>query len=249
MVLFVKEVYIMGVSGQKFDLAQMKNYFEEQMNNQRLISDMALSEADFKSLGVRLKSAFSFTNNKDGIEDIMLCYLVYWVYALIYWNEESGIHDELTDFFASLPQHQIRHHLELLADVFDDYNINKFSYQNEDVSEFCSQLIARHAGIPNDEKYQVFELIDDYRNQNVSVDTMIEDIYGHLPYKSRYIFSLLDRSSRQEMIWEIRMIMAEISSKAYTREELLWKYPLTSVSLIDYCFCWQESRGLQKQVR
>ena len=239
----------MGVSGQKFDLPQMKAYFEEQIPNVRLISDLTLSEADFKSLGAKLKSAFAFTDKKDGIEDIMICYLVYWVYALLYWDEDSGIHDELTDYCATLPQYWLRHHFEMIVDLFADYDINKFGYQNDNIEELASILIARHAGIPNDEKYMVFELIDDYRNQNVSVDTMIADIYSHLPYKSRYIFSLLDYQSRQEMIWEIRTIMAEICTGIYSRDEMLDKYPHTSMSLIDYCFFWQEGRSLLNQAR
>lgn len=239
----------MGVSEQKFDLPQMKEYFEKQIPNIRVISDMTLSETDFKSLGARLKSAFSFTNRKDDIEDIMICYLVYWVYALLYWDEDTGIHDELTDFCADLPQHQLRHHFEMLLDTFADYNIKKFDYKDESVEELCSKLIARHAGIPNDEKYQVFEMIDDYRKQNVSVDTMMADIYAHLPFKSQYIFSLLDEASRQAMIWEIRTVMAATSSQMYTRKELLDKYPNTSVSLIDYCFYWQEGRTLLNLAR
>ena len=239
----------MGVSGQKFDLPQMKEYFEKQIPNIRLLSDMTLSETDFKSLGAKLKSAFAFTDRKDGIEDIMLCYLVYWVYALIYWNEETGIHDELTDFCANLPQYQIRHHLELLVDTFADYDIDKFGYRNESIEELSSMLIARHAGIPNDEKYQVFELIDDYRNQNVSVDTMVADVYAHLPYKSQYIFSLLDEKSRQDMIWEIRMIMADISGGVHSRDELIEKYPRTSIRLIDYCIYWQENHSILDQAK
>ena len=239
----------MGTSGQKFDLPQMKEYFEKQIPNIRLLSDMTLSETDFKSLGVKLKSAFSFTDRKGDIGDIMICYLVYWVYALIYWNEENGIHDELTDFCAGLPQYQLRHHFQLLLDTFADYNIDNFDYCSDSVEELCSMLIARHAGIPNDEKYQVFELIDDYRNQNVSVDRMVSDIYAHLPYKSQYIFSLLDNGTRQDMIWEIRTIIAEICARTYSREGLLSRYPHTSVSLIDYCFYWQEGKALLNQAR
>lgn len=239
----------MDASDQKFNLLQMKEYFESQIPNIRVLSDMTLSESDFRSLGARLKSAFSFTDRKDGIQDIMLCYLVYWVYALIYWKEETGIHDELTDYCAKLPQYQLRHHFEMLLDIFADYNIDDFGYRANSIEELCSMLIARHAGIPNDEKYQVFELIDDYRNQNVSVDTMVEDIYEHLPYKSRYIFSLLDSASRQDMIWEVRTIMAEVCSGAYSRDMLLVKYPRTSVSLIDYCYYWQEGRSLLNQAR
>lgn len=239
----------MSVSGQKFDLPQMKAYFEEQIPGIRVLSDLTLSETDFKSLGAKLKSAFSFTNHKDGIEEIILCYLVYWVYTLIYWDEDMGIHDELTDFCAQLPQHQLRHHFEMLIDTFANYNIDTFGYDEKSVEEQCLKLIARHAGIPNDEKYQVFELIDDYRNQNVSVDTMVADIYAHLPYRSQYIFSLLDEKSRQEMIWEIRTLMAEICSQACSREEILEKYPNVSISLIDYCFYWQEGKALLNQAK
>ncbi len=239
----------MGVSGQKFDLSQMKDYFESQIPSIRLISDLTLSESDFKSLGAKLKSAFSFKNSKDGMEEIILCYLVYWVYVLLYWDEENGIHDELTDYCAELPQYKIRYHFQMLVDTFADYGIDDFGYTADSVEELCSMVIARHAGIPNDEKYQVFELIDDYRNQNVSVDAMVADIYAHLPYKSRYIFSLLDSRSRQDVIWEIRTIMTEVSLKTHTREELLEKYPHTSVSLIDYCFYWREGRELLEQVK
>lgn len=237
----------MGASGQKFDLSQMKDYFEDQIPNIRLISDLTLSESDFKSLGAKLKSAFSFKDSKDDMEEMILCYLVYWVYVLLYWNEETGIHDELTEYCAALPQYKIRHHFQMLLDTFADYGIDDFGYVADSVEEKCSMIIARHAGIPNDEKYQVFELIDDYRNQNASVDAMVEDIYSHFPYKSRYIFSLLDHRSRQDIIWEIRTIMTEVSLKTYTRDELLEKYPQTSVSLIDYCFYWKEGRSLLEQ--
>lgn len=239
----------MGVSGKKFDLPQMKDYFEKQLPYVRVISDLTLSETDFKSLGAKLKSAFSFTNHKDGIEEIMICYLVYWVYALHYWDEETGIHDELTDYCAKLPQYQIRHHFQLLMDVVADYNIDDFGYKDVDVAELCSKLIARHAGIPDDEKCQVFELIDDYRNQNVSVDTMVADIYAHLPYKSQYIFSLLDEQSRQDMIWEIRTVMAEVGSGNHVREELLIKYPKISSGLIDYCIYWHENHLVLVQAK
>ena len=110
-------------------------------------------------------------------------------------------------------------------------------------------MVSGILGIPNDEKYQVFELIDDYRKQNVAVDAMVADIYAHLPYKSRYIFSLLDSRSRQDVIWEIRTIMTEVSLKTPTRDELLEKYPHTSVSLIDYCFYWKEGRELLEQAK
>lgn len=239
----------MGVSGKKFDLPQMKEYFEKQIPGVRVISDLTLSETDFKSLGAKLKSAFSFTDRKDQIEDIMLCYLVYWVYALHYWDEESGIHDELTDYCAKLPQYQLRRHFQLLLDTFADYDIDDFGYTDSDVTELCSKLIARHAGIPDDEKFQVFDLVDDYRNQNVSVDTMVADIYAHLPYKSQYIFSLLDEESKQDMIWEIRTIMADVSSGVHTRDELLSRYPRTSVSLIDYCMYWHESHVVLDQAK
>ncbi len=239
----------MDASKHKFDLSQMKDYFEDRMHHVRLISDLTLSESDFKSLGAKLKSAFSFKDSKDGMEDVIICYLVYWVYALLYWDEETGIHDELTQYCEALPQYKLRHHFQMLLDAFVDYEIDDFGYEADSLEERCSMIIARHAGIPNDEKYQVFELLDDYRNQNVSVDAMVEDIYSRLPYKSKYIFSLLDQRSRQEIIWEIRTIMTEVSLRTLTRDELLEKYSGTSVSLIDYCFYWREGRTLLEQVQ
>lgn len=239
----------MGASGQEFDLAQMKDYFEKEIPNIRLISDLTLSERDFKSLGSKLKSAFSFRNSSDGVEEIIICYLVYWVYALFYWDEDTGIHDELTEYCADLPQYKLRHHFQMLLDTFANYGIDDFGYEADSIEERCSMIIARHAGIPDDEICQVFDLIDDYRNLNVSVDEMVADIYSMLPYKSRYIFSLLDSRSRQEIIWEIRTIMTEVALETCTRDELLEKYPQTSIRLINYCFCWMEGRTFLKRAK
>ncbi len=236
----------MSVSGLEYDLPQMKEYFEKQLSKVRLISDLKLKEEDFKKLGVMLKSAFSFEENKNNIEEIIICYLVYWVYALLYWDEDTGIHDELTDYCMKLPQHMLRYHFQMLRDAFVDYQINEFGYQADSVEELCSMVLARHAGIPEDEIYQVFDLIDDYRNQNISVDSMVADIYAHLPYKTRYIFSLLDQPTRREMIWEIRNIMTEVSLSTCTMNAMLDKYSDTSINLIDSCFCWKAER---RQIR
>lgn len=232
----------MSVSELEYDLPQMKEYFERQIPKIRLISDLKLNEDDFRRLGVMLKSAFSFEENKNDIEDIIICYLVYWVYALLYWDENVGIHDELTDYCTKLPQHMLRYHFQMLRDAFANYEINEFGYETDSIEELCSRILARHAGIPDDESHQVFDLIDDYRNQNISVDSMVADIYTHLPYKTRYIFSLLDNHTRREMIWEIRNIMTEVSLGTCTMDELLEKYSDTSISLIDSCFYWKADR-------
>ncbi|MBR1866674.1 MAG: hypothetical protein IJ801_09230 [Lachnospiraceae bacterium] len=239
----------MVFSGQKYDLSQMKEYFEKQIPQIRLLSDLSLSEADYKSLGARLKAAFTFSNRKEGLEDTMICHLVYWVYALVYREEDSGLCNELTEFCADLSQYQARHHMQLLLDTFANYNIDDFGYKEGTVEERCFRLIARHAGIPNDEKFQVFDLMEPYRQQNVSVDTMMEEIYSGLPYRSRYIFSLLDSSSRQEVIWEIRRLMEAVCSGSLTREEILMQYPTISACLVDYCFYWQESKSAMDQAK
>lgn len=225
---------------QNFDLLAMKDYFEKEMDHIRLISDISLSEAEFKMLGIKLKEVFKLPNYNEIMDNLMICYLVYWVYALIYWDEEVGIHDELTDFCSNLPQYQVRHHLSMLVDTLDDYNVNDFGYDRSQIDDFCSMVISRHAGIPFNEQSCIFDWIDDYRRQDCSIEKMLEALYLELPYKSYYIFSLLDQGSRQQMIWEIRTIMAEVSARIHNKSELLIKYPKISSRLIDSCLRWYE---------
>lgn len=230
-------------TSEKFDLMEMKQYFEDQIKNARLISDISLSESNFKMLGVKLKEVFSLTNAAEAMENFMICYLVYWVYVLIYWDEEVGIHDELTEFCYELPQYQVRHHLKMLVDTLDNYNIRDFGYSRDQLDDYCSMVITRHAGIPYDEQTKVFEWIDDYRNKEDSVEIMLEDLYVNLPYKSYYIFSLLNQESRKNILWEVWTIMAEVSSRMYSKKELLDKYPNVSKRLIESCCFWYESRN------
>ena len=68
----------------KINLLQMQKYFEGQMKSVRTISDLELSENDYRSLSTRLKSLCFFTGSENDIEDFMLSIVVHSAYSLIY---------------------------------------------------------------------------------------------------------------------------------------------------------------------
>ena len=77
----------------KVNLLQMQRYFEGQVDKIRVISDLKLSENEYRSLGVRLKSLSFFDGSEKDIEEYMLSILVYCTYSLIYGDIGTSFED------------------------------------------------------------------------------------------------------------------------------------------------------------
>lgn len=235
----------MTQTGQKFDLEQMQHYFETESACIRCISDYQLSESDYKSLGVKLKALFMLETSYDWLQEFVLPITIYATYSYIYTNPDGSNDFSFRDIQKKLSQYQMRMHLRNMLECIHDYGFFDYGYEFYDLQTACRMTIARHAGIPNDEKYQVFELLASFTGV-VDFDSYIEELMDQLPLKTRRIFTILDNESKRETIYQIRELMAECKEN-HSREDILKKFPHLSVSLIDYCMFWSENqRGYRK---
>lgn len=232
----------MAHTGQKFDLEQMQDYFEREAAHIRCISDYQLSEDDFKSLAVKLKGLFMVESSMDWLHEFILPITIYSVYSHIY--DVSKVCSDFTfrDLQKRLSQYQMRRHIQNMLECIHDYGLLDFGYSRYEDTVACRMTVARHAGIPNDEKYQVFDMVSQYRGA-LNIEGLVTDIYAKLPPKTKRIFDVLDETSRWEVlleIWELIQTCRDVRSSG----EVLKKHPNLSVSLVDYCCFWSENQRM-----
>ncbi len=235
----------MAQAGQKFDLEQMQDYFEVQAGKLRCIGDYQLSESDYKSLGAKLKTLMIQEANFDWLHEFILPITIYATYSYIYVNPDGTNDLSFCEVQSKLSQYQMRMHLRNMLECIHDCGFFDYGYKKYDLETACRMTVARNAGIPNDEKYQIFELISSFSGV-MEFDAYIEEVGQRLPTKTKRIFAILDQESRREVAYQIRELMAECKNNR-NREDVLAKFPHLSVSLIDYCMFWSENqRGYRK---
>ena len=236
----------MAQAGKKFDLEQMQKYFEEEAGNLRCISDYQLSEADYKSLGVKLKALLMLEPTYDWMQEFVLPLTIFITYSYIYDIPELKRDFSYMEIAKRLPQYQLRQNAHNMLECIHDFGFLDFGYDKYNVMKACRMTIARHAGIPNAEKYEVFELIS--RHQGVlDTDTFIQEVYAELPPQTKRVVDVLDEPSRHELLFSIRDLMNSCSATA-SRRQVLEKFPNLSITLIDYCIFWCENQRMQARM-
>lgn len=226
-------------NGNKINLLQMQDYFEGQTNRIRTISDLELSENDYRSLGAKLKALCFFTGSENDIEEYMLSIVVYGTYSLIYGNDFDNF-DSVIWMILNKSQYLERMNLRMYRDVFHIYGLNIFDITADDDMMRCQRLTARHAGVPNSEKCDYYDLISNCLDCD-EVDTLYSEIYEKLPYRTKYIFGLMEDRTRKELVMESRMMVNDVIDGVLNRFELMDKYPDLSISFIDRCVIWNEN--------
>lgn len=230
-------------SGSKINLLQMQNYFEEQIDKVRIISDLELSENDYRSLSAKLKAFSFFTGSENDIEDYILSIVIHSVYTLIYGNDSNDF-DSVIHMFLNKSQYAERMRLVMFRDAFYSYNMNTFEITDSDLRSLCQKIAARHAGVPNSDKKAFYDLISGYL-ECTEVGKLYESIYEQLPKRTRFIFDLMDEDMRREVLFEARAMISEVVDGILTRNELMQKYNMLSISLIDRCIMWNEDNNQQ----
>lgn len=222
----------------KINLLQMQKYFEGQTSRIRLISDLMLSENDYRSLGAKLKALCFFTGSENDIEDYMLSVVVYSTYSLIYGNEDDKF-DAILQMIMNNSQYMERTYFRMFVDVFHAYGLSTFGVKVEDPRTTCQTLVARHAGVPDTEKNAFFDLISEYIDCN-DEEYMCEQIYEREPVRAKRIVGLLDKDLRSSMILDARQLVSDVMDGMMNRNQLLEKYPELSINAIDHCIMWNE---------
>lgn len=220
----------------KVNLLQMQGYFEGQVDKIRVISDLKLSENEYRSLGVRLKSLSFFDGSEKDIEDYMLSILVYCTYSLIYGNIGTDF-EEI--FWQVVPKNQYmkRMYLRMYKDVFYSYGISTYDVPRIDFLPRCIQLTARHAGIPDEDKAIYYQILS-----SSSFDDeghMYENLRDVLPPRTRYIFDMMDDVSREKLLKESKLLVDDVLRAQNTHNSaLIDKYPDLDLNLIVDCIMW-----------
>ncbi|MBQ9934522.1 MAG: hypothetical protein IJO70_01635 [Lachnospiraceae bacterium] len=220
----------------KVNLLQMQEYFEGQVDKIRVISDLKLSENEYKSLGVRLKSLSFFAGSEKDIEDYMLSILVYSTYSLIYGNIGTSFEDI---FWQVVPKNQYmkRMYLRMYKDVFYSYGISIYDVPRIDFLPRCIQLTARHAGVPDSEKAIYYQILSGstYNEQG----HMYEELRDVLPPRTRYIFDMMDEVSREKLLKDSKLLVDDVLNMDMTHNSaLIDKYPDLDLNLIVDCIMW-----------
>jgi hypothetical protein len=223
-------------SNSKVNLLQMQEYFEGQVDRIRVISDLKLSENEYRSLGVRLKSLSFFAGSEKDIEDYMLSVLVYCTYSLLYGNVGTSFEDV---FWQVIPENQYmkRMYLRMYKDVFYTYGISTYDVQRIDFLPRCIQLTARHAGIPDEDKAIYYQILS---NSSFGVEGhMYDEIRDVIPPRSRYILDMMDEISREKLLRESKKLVEDVLKADTTHNSaLIDKYPDLDLNLIVDCIMW-----------
>lgn len=227
-------------NGSKVNLLQMQRYFEGQTSRIRTISDLNLSENDYRSLGARLKSLYFFSGVENDIQDYMLSIVVYTTYSLIYGNEYESF-ENIMGMVLQTSQYMKRLHLRMFKETFEEYNLYSFGVTDEDPMVVCRKLASLHAGVPNSEKYIYYNLISE-NLKCCEVESVYKSIYEQLPYRTRYIADLIDKRERMDILMESRELVRDVTGGRMSRQEILEKYPNASMNLIDGCIEWNDNR-------
>lgn len=209
------------------------------MDKVRIISDLELSENDYRSLGAKLKSLCFFAGSENDIEDYMLSIVVYSAYSMIYGNEFASF-DSIIWMILNKSQYLERMHLSMYKNVFHIYGMNTFDITGCDDLQKCQRLTARHVGVPNSDKYEYFDLISNHLDSK-EVNVLYTEIYDNLPCRTKYVFGLMDEDSRRRIVLESRRLVNDVMDGELNRFELVDKFQELSISLIDRCIIWNEN--------
>lgn len=231
------------MNGSKINLLQMQEYIEGQMDNIHTITDLELSENDYRSLSAKLKAFSFFSGSENDIEDYMISIVVFCTYTLIYGADMKDFGSALS-ILLNKSQHVERMRLRMYKDVFFSYGMNTFDIVDPDLRMYSQKITARHAGVPNKDKKAYYDLISNYL-ECTDEDLFCEEVYEGLPERTKFIFSLMDDSMRKDFLIESRSMINDVVDETYEREALISRYPRVSVTLIDQCIMWNENNKQQ----
>lgn len=227
-------------SSSKVNLLQMQKYFEEQVGRIRVISDLRLSENEYRSLGAKLKSLSFFAGSENDMENYMLSVIVYSTYSLIY-GETGRSFEYIIWQVLNNNQYMERMYLRMYKDAFYTYGIRTFDIRDKDFLTRCQHMTARHAGVPDCDKSAYFDLLSNYLDYT-ELDTFYNKLYDELPERTRYIFGLMEEDGRRQVLLDTRSLVNQVMKGELSFDELITKHPDMEFNLIEDCILWNSNK-------
>ncbi len=228
----------MSYAGSRMSLLDIQNDLSVRMRQLTVISDLDLSEEDYRYLATKIKMLFKFANDNNVVDDYKLSIVVYWVFSMVYWNKEHLGTVEMGQLFDGLPQYKRKYYMTVCMEAFDEYGIYKYPTMYQELFWSSKAVIARHAGIPKEDRAEVFKTISRYLKCTL-IEDMVESVMLELPDKTKAIFCCFDDEMKQKVILNLRNIMIRVLQDDEPKEAVISHYPYVSkgvmTDLMDWC--------------
>ena len=227
----------MSFSSEHLSLDEIQKRLMKQVSSIVVLSDLALTEEDYKYLSTKVKMLFKFANDSNVVDDYKLAIVVYWVFSMVYWDKEHLGTLEMEASFDGLPPYKKKYYRDICMEAFDEYGIYRYHVGYKDALLRYRGIIARHAGIPREERGKVFYLLSQYQECNL-VAEMVESIMMVLPDRTQTIFCCFDDHTKQKVIMNLRNLMISCQTERFSEEDLLEQHHYTSRELIRDMLKW-----------
>ena len=103
----------MSFSSEHLSLDEIQKRLMKQVSSIVVLSDLALTEEDYKYLSTKVKMLFKFANDSNVVDDYKLAIVVYWVFSMVYWDKEHLGTLEMEALFDGLPQYKKKYYMDI----------------------------------------------------------------------------------------------------------------------------------------
>lgn len=231
----------MSFASSRMTLLQMQEYFISQLDQIDIISDLQLSEEDYRYLATKVKMLFKFANNNTVVDDYKLSIVVYWVFSMVYWDKQNLGALEMDSMFEGLPQYKKKYYMNVCMETFHEYGLYTYPVNYEEPELYAKAMIAGHAGIPKDEMKRTFEIISEFLNCT-DINDMVESIMMELPERTQTIYCCFDDLMKQQMILNIRNLMIACMKGPKSKEVLQEQFSELPLTVVNGMLLWCDSQ-------
>ena len=109
----------MSFSSEHLSLDEIQKRLMKQVSSIVVLSDLALTEEDYKYLSTKVKMLFKFANDSNVVDDYKLAIVVYWVFSMVYWDKEHLGTLEMEALFDGLPQYKKKYYMDICMEAFE----------------------------------------------------------------------------------------------------------------------------------
>lgn len=218
-------------------VAQLKN----KKNNIRILGDMDLSYEDYCYLLLKIRGLEQYRECLEIFEEFRLSVLISWIFSMRLEKNEYNGYKRVKEQMNAMKQHHIRAYVNIMLNVFDEYEINTYKMVQEGTIDDLMALLVVHTGIPEDLQDDFCHLLDDSLGYE-GFSAVEHRFMMRLPEHIKGLYHSVERNIVVHMINDCRKMFADYRLYGITRREAYEKYPLISSNLMKGCFEWCEAQ-------
>ncbi len=123
----------------------LKKHFTSDINQSTIIGSLPVSPADCSYLMDELFELIQSGRSISFVENIPLCILTAWTFAVKYEYTCPELKEKLIDAAKMIQQHHYRFYIDVLSGAMAEYSISDFGYGHNTITEL-SKIIRFHTG-------------------------------------------------------------------------------------------------------